>query len=203
MPKILFVDDHPLYREGLVHALSGHPLRAEVVAVSSAAEAVQVLDSDPTIELALVDRRLNGEDGLVVMLQIGARHPDVARMLISAEVAPELAYAAMQSGAQGFLSKAMSVSDMIAGIQRVLDGDTCWPATMASDAQPEPAVVLTQRQIEVLQLLAEGRSNAQMALALGIAERTVKAHLGAVFQALGADSRTRALVRARQLGLTP
>ena len=203
MSKILVVDDHPLYREGLVHALSGHPLRAVVVAVSSGAQAVTALDADPTIELALVDRRLKGGDGLGVLLEIGTRHPAVARMLISAEEAPGLARAALQAGAQGYLSKAMSIADMVAGIQRVLDGESCWPAMLADGSTSRRAAVLTQRQLEVLSLLAEGRSNAEMATALCIAERTVKAHLGALFQVLGADSRTRALVRARQLGLTP
>ncbi len=203
MPKILIVDDHPLYREGVVHALSGHPLHAIVIGVSSAGRAIQVLDEDPTFELVLVDLRLPGEDGLDVLRSIGARHPSVARMLLSADDSSEVLARAMRSGVQGFLSKSLSITEMLAAIQRVLDGEVFWSSPMGDGANPCPDILLTPRQSEVLRLLAEGHSNAEMAMTLGIAERTVKAHLGSLFDVLGADSRTRALAKARQLGLTP
>ena len=90
MPKILIVDDHPLYREGVMSALRGHPLRALVLGASSAGEALKLLDGDPTVDLVLVDLRLGSDDGLQALGLIGARHPSIARMLISARSEPIL-----------------------------------------------------------------------------------------------------------------
>lgn len=201
MPKILIVDDHPLYREGFVHALSGHPLHAVVSGASSAEQAIQALDQDSTFELVLVDLHLPNEDGLQVLRRIGVRHPSVARILLSADDSPDVARAAMRAGAQSFLSKSLSIAEMLAVIRKVLDGEVAWSSLEGDSTSAALEIILTTRQREVLQLLAEGQSNAEMATTLGIAERTVKAHLGSLFDILGADSRTRALARARQLGL--
>lgn len=212
MTKILIVDDHPLYREGVIAALGGHPLRASVVGVSSARDAIQVLNDDPTFELVLVDRNLVQEDGPAVLRQLGTLHPEIARVLISGDDSTEVMDAALHAGAQGFLPKSLSIGEMLAAIDRVLEGDVYWPncAQTARMAAAKLAVdatrtlsppLLTPRQTEVLRLLSEGRSNAEMAKALGISERTVKAHLAGVFEALGVDSRVKVLIKAREMGL--
>ena len=212
MTKILIVDDHPLYREGVISALSGRPLRAVVVGVSPASDAINLLDNDPTFELALVDRKLRSEDGLDALKQIGLKHPTVARLLISGEDSAELMAEAMRAGAQGFLPKSLSIGEMLAAIGRVLDGDVYWPVRepphvaieasrmqMAPDTPASPT--LTARQSEVLRRLAEGKSNAEIAVARCISERTVKAHLKGAFDSLGVDSRVKALIKARELGM--
>jgi DNA-binding NarL/FixJ family response regulator len=203
MTKILIVDDHPLYREGVIQALSSRPLHATMVGVSSAGDALRALEDDPTFDLVLVDRKLQGDDGVDVLRQIGARHPDVARILISAENSAETIGAAARAGAQGFISKGASIADVLRGIKRVLAGEVFWPdpASTSLRAQEPATPMFTARQRDTLQLLAEGRSNAQIARQLGISERTVKAHLKGVFDALGVDTRVRALVKARALGL--
>ena len=202
MPKFLIVDDHPLYREGVVHALSGHPLHAVVVGAANAHEALVALNEDPAIDLVLADLKLAGEDGLGVLRLIGSKHPGVARILVSADDSPEVRRAAQASGLQGFLAKSLPIGEMLAAIGKVLDGDVAWPPSSDREEPAPASVSLTLRQREVLSLLAAGHSNAEMAATLGIAERTVKAHLGLLFDTLGVDSRTRALARARQLGLT-
>jgi len=208
MTKILIVDDHPLYREGVIAALGGHPLRASVVGVSSGHDAVALLDEDPTFELVLVDRKLAREDGVAALKELGARHPAIARMLISGDDSVETMNAALSAGAQGFLPKSLSTGEILAAVHRVLDGEVYWPSCVrragsgpddvTDEGRPAP---LTPRQAEVLHLLAEGRSNAEMGQLLGISERTVKAHLTCVFEALGVNSRVRVLVKARELGL--
>jgi DNA-binding NarL/FixJ family response regulator len=212
MTKVLVVDDHPLYREGLIAALSGHPLRARVAAVSSVNDALRVLEDDPTYELALVDRKLQREDGLEAVRRIGQRHPTVARAVISGEDSAAAIEAAMRAGAQGFLPKSLSIAQMLAAIEHRLHGECYWPdpacerAALGSGHPGVPhdvAPVFTSRQREVLRLLAQGQSNAEMSLELGITPRTVKAHLAGVFAALGVDSRVKALVKARALGLDP
>ncbi len=203
MTKILIVDDHPLYREGVIQALSGRPLHATMVGVSSGGDALRTLDDDPTFDLVLVDRKLQGDDGIDVLQRIGASHPEIARVLISAEDSPETIGAAARVGAQGFISKVASIADVLRGIERVLAGEVSWPGPSSAAAASIPAhgLRLTARQMATLALLAEGRSNAQIAQQLEISERTVKAHLKGVFDVLGVDTRVRALVKARVLGL--
>ena len=206
MTKILIVDDHPLYREGVMNALRGQPLRALVLGASSAGEALRILDDDPTVDLVLVDLRLGKEDGLEGLKQIGARHPPIARMLISGHESPGIVRAAMGAGAQGFLSKSLSIGQVVKAINTVLEGGVSWPESDAAlrPVSPGPAAVshgLTLRQLEVLGLLGRGNSNAEIAKDLGISERTAKAHLKAIFNALGVDTRVKAVIRAQELGL--
>jgi DNA-binding NarL/FixJ family response regulator len=211
MTKILIVDDHPLYCEGVITALSAPPLRAQVLGASAISDAIKLLDSDPSFELALVDRNLRDEDGLEALRQIGSRYPTVARVLISGESAPGLAAAAMRCGAQGFLPKSLSIREMAAALTEVLRGGTCWPAEREDRAFGTPPLSrcrirapqqsLTGRQLQALALLGQGKSNAQIAAELGVCERTVKAHLSGVFDALGVNTRVGAVVRAKALGL--
>jgi len=206
MTKILIVDDHPLYREGVMTALRGQPLRALVLGASSAGEALRILEDDPTVDLVLVDLRLGKEDGLEGLRQIGARHPPIARMLISGHESPGIVRAAMGAGAQGFLSKSLSIGQVVKAINTVLEGGVSWPESDAAlrPVSPGPAAVshgLTLRQLEVLGLLGRGNSNAEIAKDLGISERTAKAHLKAIFNALGVDTRVKAVIRAQELGL--
>ena len=212
MTKILIVDDHPLYREGLMGALSGPPLRALVFGADSVNAALTLLDADPTVELVLIDFKLKNENGLDALHQIGAKHPVVARMLISGEETTDVLHGAMRAGAQGFMVKSLSIAAMLNAIRRVLDGGVYWQAEPVAQSPPSgfaatppatasPQHSLTVRQLEALQLLGEGHSNAEIAARLGITERTAKAHLAGIFGALGVDTRLKALVRAGELGL--
>ena len=203
MAKILILDDHPLYREGIVSALTSHAMRAAVLGASSIADALKLLDDDPTIDLVLVDRKLRGEDGMEALKRIGAQHPAVARVLISGDESDESVDAAMRAGAQGFLPKSLSIRMMLVAIDRILAGDVFWPALLerAAGSVPTEVFALTVRQLEVLRLLGRGNSNAEIATQLQIGERTVKAHLKGIYEALGVDTRMRALVKAKDLGL--
>jgi DNA-binding NarL/FixJ family response regulator len=187
---------------------------------------MRVLDEDPNVALVLVEQTLRNENGLQVLAQIGRHHPGVARVLISADDSPELVQAAVRTGAKGVLPKSFSIAQMLTAIQHVLDGHTCWPAaamplvplvqTLVSpplqpgsaprrlfrrSSRPGSPPPLTARQLQVLQILGEGGSNAQIAAALAISERTVKAHLKGVFEALGVHTRVQALVQAKSQGL--
>ena len=153
MTKILIVDDHPLYREGVMNALRDQPLRALVLGASSAGEALRILDDDPTVDLVLVDLRLGKEDGLEGLKQIGARHPPIARMLISGHESPGIVRAAMGAGAQGFLSKSLSIGQVVKAINAVPEGGVSWPAlshtvpTAESDAAPRPRLARACRHL--------------------------------------------------------
>jgi len=105
LAKLLIVDDHPLYREGVIRTLSARPLYAGAVGVATSEDALRALDEDPSFDLVLVDRKLSRSDGLDLLREIGARHPDVARMLTSADASVAVMMAAVKAGAQGFVPK--------------------------------------------------------------------------------------------------
>lgn len=203
MQKILIVDDHPLYREGMMSALRAQMADVEVLGADSAEEGLRVLVRHPEIDLVLIDVRLPGMDGFAALAVYGERFPTVSRMLVSGSDEPQYLTRAFSAGASGYIPKSMSVREVTAAIRRVLDGGVSVPedAARAGAARgQDPIAHLTLRQIEALRLLGEGYTNKEIAKALHITERTAKAHVAAIFQALGADNRTQAVLAAQRSG---
>lgn len=199
--KILIVDDHPLFRAGFHAVLEQSALDAGVLSVSSIAEAMQALQRDSDIALVLLDIHLRGDDGFTALKTIGERFPTTACIMISGDEGQGVASRAVASGASGFIPKSFTAEEMIAAIQKVLAGDVFVPAT-ASLAPAEPHG-LTLRQLEVISMLGRGFSNKEIARALDVAERTVKAHVSAVFEALNVKNRTQAVLVAQRRGYLP
>ena len=203
--RLLIVDDHPVYRAGLRAALAHHLVGVQILEAGSAEEALQRLDSGEDIDLALIDQRLPGMDGLHALDALAARHPTVARVLISGAEEPALAQVARRHGASGFIDKTTSVASMVRAIEVICAGGQWFGSGLAGAVGLAPAddaaSQLTVRQIEVLQLLARGMSNKEVMRELAIAERTVKAHVTAIFAALGVSNRTQAVLAASRLGL--
>jgi len=202
MQKILIVDDHPLYREGMISALRAQMAGVEVSGADSAEEGLEWLTLDAEIDLVLIDVRLPGMDGFAALSIYGARFPTVSRVLISGSDEPHYLKRAFAAGASGYIPKSMAVSDVVAAIRRVLAGGVGVPeaAAAAGDDARDPMARLTLRQLEVLRLLGEGYTNKEIARALEIAERTAKAHVAAILEALGADNRTQAVLAAQRGG---
>jgi two-component system, NarL family, nitrate/nitrite response regulator NarL len=202
MQKILIVDDHPLYREGMMSALRAQMAGVEVSGAGSAEEGLELLTQDAEIDLVLIDVRLPGMDGFAALSIYGARFPTVPRMLISGSDEPHYLKRAFEAGASGYIPKSMAVSDVIAAIRRVLDGGLSVPeaAPALEHETRDPMARLTLRQLEVLRLLGEGYTNKEIGRALEIAERTAKAHVAAILEALGADNRTQAVIAAQRSG---
>lgn len=207
MQTILIVDDHPLYREGMISALRSHMDDVDVRGADSAEEGLRMLMRVPDIDLVLIDLRLPGMDGFAALTLYGARFPAVPRILISGSEEPQLLKLAFSRGASGFIPKSMSVHEVIAAIRRVLEGGVSVPTDPSHapgylGALP-PLARLTLRQLEVLRLLGEGYANKEIARALDITERTARAHVAAILEALGADNRTQAVLSAQRRGLLP
>ena len=196
--KILIVDDHPLFRAGFHAVLQQSSLDAGVLSVSSVPEALQILEQDPDVGLVLLDIHLRGDDGFSALKVIGSRFPTTACIMISGDEQESIATRAISAGASGFIPKSFTAEDMIDAIRKVLAGEifttvsTQAPATMGSS--------LTLRQLEVISMLGRGFSNKEIARELDVAERTVKAHVSAVFEALNVKNRTQAVLAAQSKG---
>lgn len=201
--RILIVDDHPLYREGMLAALQAQMEGVEALAAGSGEEGLEVLARDAAIDLALIDIRLPGMDGFSALGTYARRFPSVACMLLSGADDPDLAQRAMDAGASGFIYKSMSVAEVCAAIRHVLGGGVFARQQGSDGAAAEAGVSLTLRQLEVLGLLGEGRANRDIAQALEITERTAKAHVAAILDALGVENRTQAALAAQRMGVVP
>jgi DNA-binding NarL/FixJ family response regulator len=198
--NLLLVDDHPLFGVGFAHALANAGLGIQVstaLTLDAGLEAAAVL---PELEIVLVDYRLGEGNGIDGLRRFGERFPLVARVLISGDEDPALMASARSCGASGFLGKSRPLHDMVATLQKVAAGGEAFDAA-PRDRRDAAAAWPTARQREVLALLALGQQNKRIAGALGIAERTVKLHVTALLQTLGARNRTHLVVLARERGL--
>lgn len=200
MPRILIVDDHPLYREGMVSALRAHLADIDIHGEGSAEDGLRYLERQPDIDLVLIDLRLPGMDGFGALALYAERFPAVARAVVSALDDESLMRRAYDAGAAAYIPKSMTVPEVAAAIQQVLAGGMFVPDARRPPAAPGSAPALTLRQIEALRLLGEGRTNKEIATALEITERTARAHVAAILHALGAENRTQAVVAAQRLG---
>jgi DNA-binding NarL/FixJ family response regulator len=206
MIRLLIVDDHPVVRAGLVGMLSDEPGFEVVGEASDGAQAVRVAAST-TPDVVLMDLRMPAVDGVQATAQITAAS-DAKVLILTTYESDDQILAAIEAGASGYLLKASPQAEIVAGIRSVADGQTALSPSVAARLvqrmrAPAPEAVLTAREIDVLQLVARGNSNKQVAAVLGIGESTVKTHLLNVFEKLGVADRTRAVTLAMERGILP
>lgn len=197
--KLLLVDDHPLFGVGFAHALTQAREGLSVVTALTLQQGLAAAASLPDLDVVLIDYRLAGDDGLEGLRRFGSAHPLVARVLISGLEEPSLLQRARLAGAAGFLGKSLTIDQMLSALDCVCQGGECFDVTPSKGH--DKGLTPTARQLEVLRLLVQGLPNKRIALELGIAERTVKLHVTALLDMLGARNRTHLLVRARETGL--
>jgi DNA-binding NarL/FixJ family response regulator len=190
---LLLVEDHPLFCEGFARMAQALAPDWAVRSVDCADAACATL-AESGADVVLVDAGLPGRDGFTLIEELAALYPGTPLILISAREDAGARMRAQSCGASGFIGKREPSEMMVARIATVLSGDTAFD-------QPDTMPSLTLRQIEVLELLAQGHGNKEIRHRLGIAERTVRAHLTDLFQSLGAQTRVQAILRARELGL--
>ena len=202
---LLVVDDHPLMLEGLSQiasqALPGHG----VLQAASFAEARGHALSDEPPELVLLDPGLPDLHGLSAIHGMVKALPAGAVVVISANDQPQDQEAAWAAGARAFISKSARPEDLMAGLQAVARGERVLITRQQGMVEPPPTpheqAGLSARQMEVLAAMCAGDSNKLIAQRLQIAEKTVKAHVGAIFDKLDVVNRTQAALAARRLGL--
>ena len=192
--KIIVVDDHPIVREGLVTALAR---REDFTIAGAFASAEELLASRIDADVVLLDLELPGMSGVDAVSKI-----DAAVLVLTAYANDEQIDAVLRAGARGYLLKGAALDEIERAIRTVARGETYIDPRVASRLVAlSRAPRLSAREREVLALLADGKSNKEIAAALKITERTVKFHVTAIFNKLGAENRAQAVTIAHQRGL--
>ena len=207
--RILIVDDHAIVRRGLAYVVKEGFPDADVVEAGGASAALDVMRIE-AVDLALVDVRMPDLDGLELLRAMKLEWPNVPVIMLSTYENPEYVRRALSDGAAGYLLKDATPEELgqaidvaISGDGRAVSPNLIW--TLLEDVTRTGAVdhKLTRRERDILALLSEGRSNRSIAQHLYLSDKTVKAHLAAIFRKLGVTNRTQAAMMARQLGLDP
>lgn len=205
MIRILVVDDHPVVREGLVAALEDDP-QFEVIGATGSIEEALPLVTARRPEVILLDLELPGMDGLAAIPVLTAADATVRILILTAYDTDERVLGAIRGGAKGYLLKGAPLGEIARAIRAVHAGETYLEPRIATKVVAELGPgrrpgTLSQREREVLRLIAGGQSNKQIAQTLGITERTVKFHVTSVLNKLGAENRAQAVALAGQRGL--
>ncbi|HXR92167.1 MAG TPA: response regulator transcription factor [Steroidobacteraceae bacterium] len=213
--KVLVIDDHPLVQEGVAAALEALGHDVDVIAAADSEQGLAAAAANPDIDLVLLDLALPGMSGLGVISALHQRLPSLPVVVLSALEDPENIRNAISAGAMGFVPKSAQTRVLIEALQQVLEGNVSVPSTLGSapnlatggaaagagtGSEPDVAL-LTLRQLEVLSRLCQGKTNKQIATELGLSEKTVKAHVTAIFKVLGVVNRTQAVLVARRIGM--
>jgi DNA-binding NarL/FixJ family response regulator len=205
--RLLIADDHPLFRGALREAVSSVLGRAEIDEAATFEEVTDLLERDGEVDLVLLDLHMPGVRGFSGLMYLRAQYPSVPVVVVSANDDPAVIRRCMEFGASGFFPKTLSADALRAALSRVLQGEVWTPpdVDLARDADAESAVMiarlssLTPQQVRVLMMLSGGLLNKQIAYQLGVSEATVKAHVSAILQKLGVDSRTQAVIAAGRI----
>ena len=216
--KILIVDDHALVRRGMHYVVKEGFPDAEVVEAESAAAALEQMQSGSEVDLALVDVRMPDLDGLELLRTLKADNPDMPVIMLSTYDNAPYVKRALADGAAGYLLKDATPEDLSQAINVAMSGsgNVLSPRVIQNLFEEHEAsgkdqtsngrrgeYNLTQREHDILALLAEGRANREIAQRLYLSEKTVKAHLAAIFRKLGVTNRTQAAMMAVQMGVGP
>lgn len=208
MPRLLIADDHPLYRTALVEAVRTLVPDAQICDAEDMAGVHAVLEATPDVDLVLLDLHMPGSHGLVGLASLRATHPAVAVAVVSAHEEPETIRRALDCGAAGYLTKRADMAELKAGLRAILACEVWIPPDLRDAVAAASGRIgdtglasLSPQQFRVLERVAEGRLNKQIADEFGIQERTVKAHMSAIFEKLGVRNRTQAGVLLGSLNL--
>ena len=205
--RLVIADDHPLFRDALRQAVGSVVTSARIDEAGSFEELTALLDQDPDVDLVLLDLTMPGISGFSGLIYLRAQFPAVPVVIVSASDDGGTIRQSLDFGASGFIPKRFGVDTLRDAIMKVLDGDVWVPADtdLSSATDPEMArlrdrlVTLTPQQVRVLMMLSEGLLNKQIAYELGVSEATIKAHVSAILQKLGVESRTQAVIAAAKI----
>jgi DNA-binding NarL/FixJ family response regulator len=208
--RLIIADDHPLFRGALREAVAGSIARAEIAEAGSFEDVAKLLDLDGNVDLVLLDLAMPGVRGFSGLIYLRAQHPSVPIVIVSANDDPNVIRRCIGLGASGFVPKTLAVEVMRLAIRCVLEGGVWTPpdVDMVAEADAETDGLLTRltsltpQQVRVLMMLSDGLLNKQIAYELSVSEATVKAHVSAILQKLGVESRTQAVIAAAKVDMS-
>ena len=212
--KILVVDDHVLIREamrGVLRELKGEA--AVILEAPDSRQAMRQIEQNPDVELVLLDLGLPDRDGLEILSDLANRYPTISVVVLSAQQDRDTVMKALDLGALGFIPKSGQREVMLSAFNLTFSGGVYIPPEILDRREPASApraapakagaadLGFTERQIEVLALMMQGKSNKAISRVLDLAEPTVKIHVSAILKALRVANRTEAAIAATALGL--
>jgi DNA-binding NarL/FixJ family response regulator len=204
--RLIIADDHPLFRGALRQAVAGLFERAEIGEAGSFEEVTASLERGGEVDLILLDLTMPRVRGFSGLMYLRAQYPSVPIVVVSANDDPAVIRRCMDFGASGFVPKTLGIEEMRGAIAHVLAGGVWTPAEVdlgAADAETATLMArlasLTPQQVRVLMMLSEGLLNKQIAFELSVSEATIKAHVSAILQKLGVESRTQAVIAAARI----
>jgi DNA-binding NarL/FixJ family response regulator len=205
--RLVIADDHPLFRGALREAVTGLFELADIAEAGTFNEVAELLEHGGDVDLVLLDLTMPGVRGFSGLMYLRAQYPGVPVIVVSANDDPAAIRRCMEFGASGFIPKTLGVEAMRGAISGILGGGVWTPPdvdlTAGSDAETAALMArmatLTPQQVRVLMMLSEGLLNKQIAYQLGVSEATVKAHVSAILQKLGVESRTQAVIAAAKI----
>jgi DNA-binding NarL/FixJ family response regulator len=211
MIRVLVADDHPVFRRGLVGVLSEES-DVEVVAEAGDGDTAVALVSELKPDVVLMDLHMTGSGGIVATRRLTDDAPEVAVLVLTMLDDEESVLAALHAGARGYLVKGASGDRILKAVRAVALGEAVFGADVAGlvlgrltaerrTARAGPFPMLTDREEEILTLIALGRSNTEIARHLVVSDKTVRNHITNVFAKLGVTDRAQAIVKARDAGL--
>jgi DNA-binding NarL/FixJ family response regulator len=204
---IMIADDHPLVRGALREAVLGLVEGISVVEAGTFEEVTELLGKGSEVDLILLDLNMPGVQGFSGLMFLRAQHPGTPVIVVSGNEDRGVIRRCIEFGASGFIPKSVDVHTMRGAIRGVLEGGTWTPSdvdlTTPADRETSNLVKrlgsLTPQQVRVLMMLSEGLLNKQIAYELSVSEATVKAHVSAILQKLGVESRTQAVIAAAKI----
>lgn len=216
MAKLIVADDHPLFRNALINAISSNFATKATIETDSFDSTCQALEQHPDTDLLLLDLHMPGNCGFLGLIQLRKSFPTLPIVVISASEELDVIRRVMAFGASAYVPKSANPADISAALHAVMEGELWVPAAIkkqvlehhSSEAEDDldlaaKVAQLTHQQYKVLYYLTEGWLNKQIAYDLHISEATVKAHITAIFRKLGVTNRTQVVIQAQRLTLEP
>ena len=209
MIRVLIVDDHTVVRDGLSAMLEP---QEDITVVGEAADGAAGVEEAGRLlpDVVLMDLRMPELDGVGAMRRIHEDHPEINFLVLTTFDTDEYIYDAIEAGAKGFLLKDASREDLFKAVRAVARGESLIEPGIAArvlnrfaqlSREAAPQELLSERERQVLELLAKGSANKEVATALSLSESTVKTHVANIFQKLGVNDRTSAVTQALQRGI--
>lgn len=203
---IALADDHPIVRSALIAALSGLGPDVRFIEAHDAPSTLALVDANPDLDLLLMDLNMPGVQGIDIAREIRALAPALPLAIVTAEDDADVVSDLLDLGVCGFIPKTDSPNVIVSAVRLMLDGGIYVPPRLLKLGNAPGKGIngvaaklgLTERQLEVVRLLARGQSNKAIARQLGVTEGTIKVHLLGVFRALNVRNRTAAVISAQR-----